>query len=72
MPKASNSNPKHNHIACALNNSMTSTSSALLAYMNLTPGLQGMIGSNKHDAKLAKHFILQEAKQGGTVLANRQ
>jgi hypothetical protein len=35
---------------------MTSTSSALFAYMNLPLGLQGTIGSNKHDAKLAKHF----------------
>jgi hypothetical protein len=49
--------PNANHIACALNNSMSSTSSALFAYMNLLPGLQGTIGSNKRDAKLAKHFV---------------
>jgi hypothetical protein len=36
---------------------MTSTSSALFAYMNLSPGLQGMIGSNKCDVKLAKGFV---------------
>jgi hypothetical protein len=36
---------------------MTSTISASFAYMNLPLGLQGMIGSNKHDAKLAKHFV---------------
>jgi hypothetical protein len=36
---------------------MTSTSSASFAYMNLLPGLQGTIGGNKCDAKLAKHFV---------------
>jgi hypothetical protein len=47
---------------------MTSTSSASFAYMNLLLGLQGMIGSNKHDAKLDS----RETKQEGTVLANGQ
>ncbi len=36
---------------------MSSTGSPLFVYMNLPPGLQGMIGSKKCDAKLAKHFI---------------
>ena len=57
MTKHSNSTPKQNHIACALNCSMSSTGSPLFAYMNLPPGLQGTIDSNKHDAKLAKHFV---------------
>jgi hypothetical protein len=37
--------PNTNHIACALNNSMSSTSSASFAYMNLLPGLQGIVSS---------------------------
>jgi hypothetical protein len=49
--------PNTNHIACGLNNSMSSTSSALFAYMNLPPGWQGTIGSNKSDVKLAKHLV---------------
>jgi hypothetical protein len=39
---------------------MSSTSSALFAYMNLPPGLQGTLGSNKHDAKLAKGFVCEK------------
>jgi hypothetical protein len=60
MPKHSNSTPKQNHIACALNCSMSSTSSPSFAYTNLLPGLQGMIGSNKRDAKLAKCFVREK------------
>jgi hypothetical protein len=58
MPKHSNSTPKQNHIACALNCSMSSTGIPLFAYMNLPPGLQGTI--NKRDAKLAKHFVREK------------
>jgi hypothetical protein len=36
---------------------MFSTGIPSFAYMNLLPGLQGMIGSNKCDAKLANCFI---------------
>jgi hypothetical protein len=36
---------------------MPSIGSPSFAYMNLLPGLQGTIGSNKHDAKLAKCFV---------------
>jgi hypothetical protein len=39
---------------------MSSTGSPLFAYMNLPPGLQGMIGSNKCDVKLAKCFICKK------------
>jgi hypothetical protein len=60
MPKDSNSNPKHNHIAGVLSCSMSFTESPLFAYMNLLPGLQGMIGSNKCDAKLAKCFVCKK------------
>jgi hypothetical protein len=49
-----------NHIACALNCSMSTTGSCLFAYMNLLPRLQGTIGSNKCDAKLAKHFVCKK------------
>jgi hypothetical protein len=57
MPKCINSTPKQKHIACALNCSISSTGSPSFANMNLLPGLQGMIGSSKRDAKLAKHFV---------------
>ena len=60
MLKHSNSTPKQNHIACALNCSMSSIGSPLFAYMNLPPGLQGTIGSNNHDAKLAKRFVCEK------------
>jgi hypothetical protein len=39
---------------------MSFTESPLFAYMNLLPGLQGMIGSNKCDAKLAKCFVCKK------------
>ena len=52
--------PNTNHIPCALNNSMSSTSSASFAYMKLLLGLQGTSGSNKCDAKLAKCFVYKK------------
>jgi hypothetical protein len=58
---------------------MSSTSSASFAYMNLPPGLQGMIGSNKHDAKLAKRLVckklskkVQFLQMGNDELMNKE